>query len=163
MNKVFSFVLLVILSFFFILLQTTLLSPIHFGIYCPDLNLILIVIIALLCGLKEGTILAIGNGYMMDVLSGNLLGINTLSRLSTFAIVHSLTDNVYINRIPSLALAFFFSTFFSWGFMWVVIKINPGTSFGFSLLDILKQGMVNTFLGVPLFFIIKKYYERVQK
>jgi hypothetical protein len=30
-------------------------------------------------------------------------------------------------------------------------------------LDILKQGFVNTMLGIPLFFIIKKYYERVQK
>jgi rod shape-determining protein MreD len=163
MNKIFSYVFLVILSIFGILLQTTLLSPIHFGIYSPDLNLILIVIIALLCGLKEGTILTIGNGYIMDVLSGNLLGVNTLSRLSVFAIVHSITDNVYINRTPSLALAFFFSTVFSWGFMWVVIKINPSAFFGFSLLDILKQGFVNTMLGIPLFFIIKKYYERVQK
>ena len=161
MNKIFAFIFLVILSALFILLQTTLLSPIHFGIYSPDLNLILIVIIALLCGLKEGTLLAIGNGYMMDVLSGNLLGVNTLSRLSVFAIVHSITDNVFINRVPSLVLAFFFSTLFSWGFMWVVININPGSPFGYSLIDILKQGIVNTFLGIPLFFFVKKYYERI--
>ena len=161
MSKIFSFVFLVTLSVLLILLQTTLLSPIHFGIYSPDLNLILIVIIALLCGLKEGTILAIGNGYMMDVLSGNLLGVNTLSRLSVFAIVHSITDNVFINRVPSLVLAFYFSTLLSWGFVWVVVNINPGSSFGYSLIDILKQGIVNTFLGIPLFFIVKKYYERI--
>ena len=161
MSKIFSFVFLVTLSVLLILLQTTLLSPIHFGIYSPDLNLILIVIIALLCGLKEGTILAIGNGYMMDVLSGNLLGVNTLSRLSVFAIVHSITDNVFINRVPSLVLAFYFSTLLSWGFVWVVVNINPGSSFGYSLVDILKQGIVNTFLGIPLFFIVKKYYERI--
>jgi rod shape-determining protein MreD len=163
MNKAASITLLVILSLVFLVFQSTLLSPKNLGIYSPDLNLILIIIISLLSGFKGGSILALGNGYFLDVLSGNLLGVNTISRLSVYALIRSTSENIYYNRIAVISLVIFLSTIVLWCFTWVVVKINSEIQFNISLHEILKQGSVNTVVGLPLYFLIKKLYERVQK
>jgi len=163
MNKTFTIIFFVIISLILIFIQSTILSPRNLGYLSPDLNLILIIALALLSGFKGGTILAFGNGYMLDILSGNLLGVNTLSRLSVFAIIRSTANNVYYHRIPMLFLAIFAGTIFSWGFIWIVIKLNSNVEIHNSIGDILKNGLVNTIVGLPLFFIIKKFHERVQK
>ena len=163
MNRILSLSSLVVISIIFLVLQSTLLSPKNLGALSPDLNLIIIIILALLIGVKGGSVLALGNGYMLDVLSGNLIGVNTLSRLSVFAVIRGSKENVYYHRIPALSLAIFLSTILSWGFIWVVFKINPEIGFGISFKDIIKQGIVNTLVGLPLFLVIKTFHERVQK
>ena len=163
MNKTLIIIIFVIISLILVVLQSTILSPRDLGFLSPDLNLILIITLALLSGLKGGTILAFGNGYMLDILSGNFIGVNTLSRLSVFAIIRSTTDNVYYHRIPILFLAIFFSTIFSWAFIWIVFKFNSDVEIHNSFGEILKNGLVNVMVGLPLFLLIKKFYERVQK
>jgi len=163
MNKTFTIIFFIILSLILIVVQSTILSPKNLGFLSPDLNLILIIALALLTGFKGGTILAFGNGYMMDILSGNLMGVNTLSRLSIFAIIRSTNENVYYHRIPVLFLAIFLSTIFLWVFIWIVIKFNSDVEVHNSFSEIFKNGLVNTVVGIPLFFLIKKFYERVQK
>jgi uncharacterized membrane protein len=50
-----------------------------------------------------------------------------------------------------------------WGFIWAALKIRADFGFGVSLGDIMTQGMVNALVGLPVFWIIKKLYARLQK
>jgi len=163
MNNAIAAIFFISLSLLFIVLQSTLLAPIKIGSFSPDFNLILIIIIAMLSDVKGGSIFALGNGYLMDVLSGGLMGVNTLSRLSIYAAIRGTTNNVYYHQIPVLSVVIFLSTIFSWLFIWVVIKINSDIDFSVSLNVILKQGAINTIVGVPLYLMIKKIHERIQE
>ena len=163
MNNAITAIFFIALSLIFIVLQSTLLAPIKIGSFSPDFNLILIIIIAMLSDVKGGSIYALGNGYLMDVLSGGLFGVNILSRLSIYAAIRGTTHNVYYHQIPVLLVVLFLSTVFSWLFIWVVIKINSDIDFIVSLSVILKQGAINTIVGVPLYLLIKNIHERIQK
>jgi rod shape-determining protein MreD len=163
MNNAITAIFFIFLSLLFIVLQSTLLAPIKIGSFSPDFNLILIIIIAMLSDVKGGSIFALGNGYLMDVLSGGLMGVNTLSRLSIYAAIRGTTNNVYYHQIPVLLVVIFISTIFSWFFIWVVIKINSNIDFSVSLNVILKQGAINTLVGLPLYLVIKKIHERIQE
>lgn len=163
MTKAITTILFVSLSLLFIVLQSTLLAPIKLGSFSPDLNLILVISIAMLSDVKGGSILALGNGYLMDVLSGGLAGVHTLSRLSIYAAIQGTTNNLYYQRIPALSILIFLSTIFSWGFIWIVIKINSDIDFSISLNELLIQGAINTIIGLPIYLMIKKINERIQK
>jgi rod shape-determining protein MreD len=117
----------------------------------------------MLSDVKGGSIFALGNGYLMDVLSGGLIGVNALSRLSIYAAIRGTTNNIYYQQIPVLLIVIFLSTIFSWFFIWVVIKINSEIDLSVSLYVILKQGAINTLIGLPLYLMIKKIHERIQK
>jgi rod shape-determining protein MreD len=163
MNNTITAVFFTAISLLFIVLQSTLFAPIKIGSFSPDFNLILIIIIAMLSDVKGGSIFALGNGYLMDVLSGGLMGPNTLSRLSIYAAIRGTTNNVYYQRFPVVLIVIFLSTIFSWFFIWIVIKINSNIDFSVSLIVILKQGAINTIIGLPLYLMIKKIHERIQK
>ena len=98
MNKYLSIVFLVLVSIVFITIQTTLLSPKNLNYYYPDLNLILIVFLGIYSEIRGGFFLALGNGILMDVLSGNLPGTFTLSRLSAYLLVRSGSNHVYLKK-----------------------------------------------------------------
>lgn len=163
MNNTVTAIFFTSLSLLFIVLQSTLLAPIKIGSFSPDFNLILIIIIAMLSDVKGGSMFALGNGYLMDVLSGGLMGVNTLSRLSIYAAIRGTTSNVYYQQIPVVLIVIFLSTIFSWLFIWVVIKINSDIDFSVSLNVILRQGAINTLVGLPLYLVIKKIHERIQE
>jgi len=163
MNNAITAIFFISLSLLFIVLQSTLLAPIKIGSFSPDFNLILIIIIAMLSDVKGGSIFALGNGYLMDVLSGGLIGVNALSRLSIYAAIRGTTNNIYYQQIPVLLIVIFLSTIFSWFFIWVVIKTNSEIDLSVSLYVILKQGAINTLIGLPLYLMIKKIHERIQK
>ena len=163
MNNAITVIFFIFLSLLFIVIQSTLLAPIKIGSFSPDFNLILIIIIAMLSDVKGGSVFALGNGYLMDVLSGGLMGVNTLSRLSIYAAIRGTTNNVYYHQIPVLLVVLFLSTIFSWFFIWVVIKLNSDIDFSVSLNVILKQGAINTLVGVPIYLMIKKIHERIQE
>jgi len=162
MNRLLSVIFLILLSIVFMILQTTFLSPNHVGVFYPDLNLILIVFLSLFCELRGGAILAFGNAYMMDVLSGCLFGIHTLSRFAVFTVLNGFSDNLYSQSKFTQAVAIFFSTVFSWFFIWAVLKTRTDTGFGISIGLVMAQGVINTLLGLPIFWMIKKSYARVQ-
>jgi rod shape-determining protein MreD len=163
MNNAITSIFFISLSLLFIVLQSTLLAPIKIGSFSPDFNLILIIIIAMLSDVKGGSVFALGNGYLMDVLSGGLMGVNTLSRLSIYAAIRGTANNVYYKQIPVVLVVIFLSTIFSWFFIWVVFKINSDIDFIVSFNVILKQGAINTLIGLPLYLMIKKLHERIQE
>jgi rod shape-determining protein MreD len=163
MNKYLSIIFLVLLSVVFITLQTTLLSPKNLGYYYPDLNLILIVYLGIYFETKGGFFLALGNGYLMDVLSGNLPGTFTISRLSAYLLVRSGSSHYYLRKGIVQAFVIFCVTIFTWIFIITIIKIKEDSGFDINAKSLLIQGIVNALVGVPIFWMIQKINARFQK
>lgn len=163
MNKYLSIIFLILLSVIFITIQTTLLSPHNLNYYYPDLNLILIVFLGIFSEVRGGFLLTLGNGYMMDVLSGNLPGTFTLSRLSAYLLVRSGSNHVYLRKAIVQGLVIFLATIFTWIFILTIIKIKKDDSGDITVKYILIQGIVNALVGVPIFWIIHKINARFQK
>jgi rod shape-determining protein MreD len=161
MNKVISAALFILLSIVFIILQSTLFSPRNLGVFHPDLNLIWIIFLSLFSEVRGSAIIALGNGYMMDVLSGHMFGIYTLSRLSVFAILKGFSMNVYSQSGVIQGVAIFLGTLFAWGFIWAVLEIKSNLNFGISFLEVFVQSVVNTIVGIPLFWVIKRVNAKI--
>jgi rod shape-determining protein MreD len=160
MNRVYDILLFAFLSFIFIILQSTFFSPKNLGVFYPDLNLILVVFLGLFSEARGSAIIALMNGFMMDVLSGNVIGLYSLSRFSLYLILRGLSTHIYAQSKFTQANVLFFSTLFSWGFIWIGLKIR--TDFRVTFGDIVAQSFVNTLTGIPLFWVIHKLYARVQ-
>lgn len=163
MNKYLSIIFIVLLSVIFITIQSTLLSPRNLGYYYPDLNLILIVFLAIFSEIRGGFFLALGNGYMMDVLSGNLPGTFTISRLSAYLLVRNGSNYVYLRKALVQGLVIFFATIFTWIFILTIITIKKDSSFDITAKSVLIQGIVNALVGIPIFWMIHKVNARFQK
>jgi rod shape-determining protein MreD len=142
----------------FIILQSTFFSPKCLGVFHPDLNLVLIIFLALFSDVKGSAIIAVGNGYLMDILSGYMVGTYTLSRLSLFAILQGFSVNVYSQSRVMQGFAIFWGTLFSWGFIWATFKVKSNFEFDVSFIDVVVQSVVNTLVGIPLFWMINKFY-----
>jgi len=163
MNKSISIILFVLISIIFITLQSTLLSPRNVGYVFPDLNLILIVFLAVYSEVRGSFLIATGNGYMMDVLSGNLPGTFTISRLSAYLLVRTSSNHVYLKKWLIQGLVIFLATIFSWTFITAIFKIKQDTHFTLTLSEIMTQAVVNTIVGVPLFWVIVRLHAKLQK
>jgi rod shape-determining protein MreD len=162
MNRIASIIFLALLSFIFIILQTTLFAPNDFGLFYPDLSLIFIVFLALFSETRGGAIIALGNAYMTDVLSGYMFGIHTFSRLAVYTTLKGFSESVYSQTKLAQVIAIFFSTIFSWFFIWAVLKTKTDIGFDISLGGVMVQGVMNILIGFPVFWIIKKAYARIQ-
>lgn len=163
MNKTLSIILFTLISLLFITLQTTLLSPRKVGYAFPDLNLILIVFLGVYSEVRGSLVLATGNGYMMDVLSGNLPGTFTISRLSAYLLVRTSSNHVYLKKWLVQGLVIFLATIFSWTFIVAIFKIRQDTYFTLTLSEIMTQAVVNTIVGIPLFWLIARFHAKLQK
>jgi rod shape-determining protein MreD len=163
MNKTVTFVSLHLVSVLIITVQSTLLSPRNAGYLIPDLNLIFIVFLAVYSETRGSFLLAAGNGYLMDVLSGNLPGTFTISRLSAYILVRTSSNHVYLKKALVLGLVIFLSTIFTWTFILTIIRIKSDAGFQLSFGDIILQGLVNSVVGVPLFWAAGRIHARFQK
>lgn len=163
MNKTITVFLLILISIVLITLQSTVLSPRNTGYLFPDLNLIFIVFLAIYSELRGSFLIAAGNGYMMDVLSGNLPGTFTISRLSAYLLVRTGSNQVYLRRMITQGIVIFLATVFTWAFILSIITIKSGSGFQISFYEIMTQGLVNVVVGVPLFWVARKVHARFQK
>ena len=163
MNKTLTYVILILVSVILITVQSTLLSPGRGGYMIPDLNLIFIVFLAVYTETKGSFLLAAGNGYMMDVLSGNLPGTFTISRLSAYLLVRTSSNHVYLKKVLVQGLVIFLATIFTWTFIMTIIRIKSDAGFHLTFGEIVIQGLVNSVVGVPLFWAAGKVHARLQK
>ena len=129
----------------------------------PDLNLIFIVFLAVYTENKGSFLLAAGNGYMMDVLSGNLPGTFTISRLSAFLLVRTSSNHVYLRKVIVQGLVIFLTTIFTWTFIMTIIRIKSDAGFHLTFGEITIQGLVNSVVGVPLFWAAGRMHAGLQK
>lgn len=163
MNKALTFIILIILTFIINILDVTLPSPSTNNHYFPDLNLIFIIYISINRNLPFGILIVLLNGYIMDLMSGYMLGINTFSRLSLFIILRSSSDHFNFENIMPKLFALFFGTIYVWLFLWSIILLKSVNDLkvGFSM--ILHQAVINSLIGILIFQFSYRIYAEIQK
>jgi rod shape-determining protein MreD len=163
MSKTLTYISLILVSIVLITIQSTILSPRKGGFLFPDLNLIFIVFLAVYSEMRGSLLIAAGNGYMMDVLSGNLPGTFTISRLSAYLLIRTSSNHVYLKKILVLGLVIFITTIFTWTFIFTIIRIKSDAGFDLSFGNVITRGLINSVVGVPLFWAANRIYARFQK
>lgn len=101
------FVLLFLIGILFLTLQATLLTSFPIQRIRPDLLLILTLYLGLSYPLFPDGILAFLLGYLMDLFSGNSLGLYALSRPVVFFAAQLFKERFYLERYPSQSLLTF--------------------------------------------------------
>ena len=163
MNKAITFIVLVILSFVINIIDVTLSSPTSGNFYFPDLNLIFVIYISINRNLPFGILIVLLNGYMMDLMSGYMLGINMFSRLSLFIILRSSSDHFNFENIMPKVIALFFGTIYVWLFLWIIILLKSVDDLTIGLSMVLHQAVINTLIGILIFQFSYRLNAEIQK
>ncbi len=163
MNKLLTVLLLTILSFVLLVLQTTILSPESGSYLYPDLNLIFIILLAMRKDIPAAVFIVILNGYLMDAMSGYTLGVHTFSRLITYLIIRNSAGKVDYENISLQFLAFFAGTVLTWLFVWLIFKTKFSYEPIITLEVIINQATINCIVGVFLTYLTDYSYAKLQK
>ena len=144
-----------ILGILFLIVQTTWLtfSPIRW--IRPDIVLILTLYLGLSYPPISGGILAFFMGYLMDLFSGNVLGLYSLSRPLIFYIAQIFKGRFYLERFLSQFLFVFFSALVE-GFLLLILFTGlnpspPGNLYPLLFTVLLPQSL-STGLITPILF-----------
>lgn len=100
--------LLLFFGILFLTLQSTLLRVLPIQRIRPDIVLVFTFYLGLACPPISGGILAFFLGYLMDLFSGNTLGLYTFSRPLIFYVAHFFRNRFYLEGFPFQFLFVFF-------------------------------------------------------
>ena len=156
----FSFFFYLFCSFLFIIIQTSVIPTSSLGKFTPDLNLILIICLAVRTEIPYLFTLAMLNGFLMDVFSTGAWGLHTLTRFAVFLALRASMHNLNYDRNNPffLSLAFFIGTLFMHLLLMVVLllKRDSGQAAFLSFELALYQAIINTVIGVPMIILLRK-------
>jgi len=143
------------LGILFLTLQTTLLMSLPIHRIRPDIVLILTLYLGLSYPPISGGILAFFMGYLMDLFSGNVLGLYSLSRPLIFYIAQIFKDRFYLEGLLSQFLFVFLSAMAE-GFLLLILLtgLNPsplGNLYPLLFTVLLPQSL-STGLITPILF-----------
>jgi rod shape-determining protein MreD len=142
-------------------LQSTVFSPARLGAFSPDLNLILLAYMALYTQSRAEGAIAVSSGFLMDALSGFPFGVYTLSRANIFVLVRVFSESLYSKNRVVEAAVLFLSTIYSWSFIWTAFIISGKHLGSPGIGSHVLQGVINTLVGLPLFWAIGKFHARL--
>jgi len=127
------------------------------GIY-PNLILLTILSISILKGWKNSLIWIILGGLFIDFYSlHNYLGVSVIMILIVAYLAYFLSQNIFKKTtISSVFLVFLIAVFFSKLFLIIFYRIfDISSDFGF--LEFIIEIFYNVMVGLPIFYLIKKY------
>lgn len=163
MNRYLVISSLIVISFVLLLVQTTVLSPDSGTHLYPDLNLILIVLLAIRKDVPGALLIVILNGYLMDAMSGYTLGVHTFSRLITYLIIKNSAGKVNYEHISLQFIVFFAGTIMAWLFVWLIFKVKFSYDPVITLEVIINQATINCIVGVVTNYLVNSFYAKLQK
>ena len=163
MNKSVTFIVLLIVSILINILQATIFAPSTGQYFSPDLNLIFIIFIAVSKDLRFGLVLAILNGFLLDVMSGYMLGINTLSRLSLYLILRRSSNHFDYESYTPVFISLFLGTLYVWAFILFILLLKSVSDLKLNTNIIIYQAIINSAVGIFLFHIRNKIYATIQE
>lgn len=163
MNKYFHFLLYILISILIIITQTAVTSPKLLGLFSPDLNLILIIYIALNPRIRGGFILVVINGLLMDFFSGNTTGLYTFTRIIVYIVLRNSVTKFKFKELVPQAIAIFITTFFFWSLIFIILEIKAVQNFRISLNLVIHQATINTLVGIFIVLILRNFDARFQK
>ena len=148
------------LGILFLTLQTTLLRSLPVQRIRPDIVLILTLYLGLSYPLISGGILAFFMGYLMDLFSGNVLGLYTFSRPLIFYIAQLFKGRFYLEGILSQFLFVFLSALVEGLLILVLLNgLNPnplGNLYPMLFTVLLPQSFFTGLITPILFFLLNK-------
>jgi rod shape-determining protein MreD len=154
------FVLTFVAGVLLLTLQTTFLtfSPVHK--IRPDLVMILILYLGFSYPMILGGTLAFSLGYLVDLFSGNSLGLYTLTRTVVFVVAQLFKDRFYWQGF-SFQLLFVFTLVLIEGLftLFLLVGLNPNplyTLYPTSILYLLPQSLLTALMSPILFFLFQK-------
>ena len=154
------FFLLLLAGILLLIVQTTWLPLFPIQRMWPDLLLIFTLYLAFLFPPFLGGILAFLMGYLMDLFSGNTLGLYAFSRTLVFFATQFLKERFYLEGFSFQFLFAFAFSFVEGGLLLVLINGPDPASFEnllISLLTFLLPRSLCTALAAPfLFFLFQK-------
>ena len=163
MNNNVTFVVLIFVSIIINILQATVFSPSAGRYFFPNLNLILIIFISISKDLRFGIFLVILNGFLLDVMSGYMLGINTFSRLSLYIILKRSSSHFDYESYTPVFLSLLLGTIYVWLFIWVILALKSVSDLKIIKNVIIYQAIINSLAGIVFFHIRNRVYATVQK
>ena len=156
----FSFFLYLFLSFLLIITQTSVIPTTSLGKFTPDLNLIIIICLAVRTEIPYPFTLAVLNGFLMDIFSVGAWGLHTITRFAVFLVLRVSLHNINYDRNHPflLSLAFFTGTLLMHLLLLALLlfKQDSGQVAFLSLELALYQAIINTVVGVPMMMLLRK-------
>ncbi|HWQ76087.1 MAG TPA: rod shape-determining protein MreD [Syntrophomonas sp.] len=147
------YILLVLLPFLSVFLQTTIFADISIRGVVPDLVLVFVIFYALLNGANKGVVYGLLCGLLEDLYTGRFIGMNAVSKAATAYIIGKFRRRVFtenlgvgifcviigsmINALINLILAFVYFTVFN-------ISLHL-------LINVCYQILYNVLLATPLY------------
>ena len=156
----FSFLFYLFCSFLFIVIQTSVISTSSLGKFTPDLNLILIICLAIRTEIPYLFTLAMLNGFLMDVFSAGALGLYTVTRFTVFLTLRVSMHNLNYNSRNSLLLllALFTGTLLMHLLLLILLLLrqDSGQVAFLSFELAFYQAIINTVVGIPIIMLLRK-------
>ncbi len=143
----------------FSIIQPTWLSGIEIVGVKPNLFLIYIILICSFCGRTEGTAIGLIFGFVLDMLTGRLWGLNALLGMLLGFCVSYFYKNVlrHSNVLISMLFVLFSSLFYEIIYYFIAYLTVDNVSFGAMLVKIiLPECVYNLVFAVPIYWLIKK-------
>lgn len=154
-----------LLGILFLTLQTTVLSYLPIRRIRPDIVLVLILHWGLTVPPVSGGLHTLFLGYLMDLFSGNSLGLFTFTRPLLFYLAHLFKGRLYLESLPSQSLfAFVFALFEGFLILTLLSALNPGplgNLYPLVFASYLPQSFVTGMITPVLFFLLQKIFLRL--
>jgi rod shape-determining protein MreD len=151
-----------LLGILFLTLQTTLLSYLPIQRIRPDIVLVLILYWGLTFPPVSGGIHSLFLGYLMDLFSGNSLGLFTFTRPLLFYLAQLFKGRLYLESLPSQSLFVFVFALFEGLLIFILLSaLNPaplGNLYPLFFTFFLPQSFLTGMITPFLFLLLQKIF-----
>lgn len=144
-----------------LILQSTLFTHLAIAGVKPDLILIFVVLYAFLNGPREGAVIGIIGGLVQDLLFGQYIGLNAITKLTVGFLFGYLERKIYKENLLIPMLVVFAATIANESILYFFrssVSVLPGFLESLERI-ILVMGFYNSFLTI---FIYRKFYKSSQ-
>ncbi len=153
-----KFLIQIIIIIALIIIQSSLYPYLQVYNAFPNLILILVLIIAISKGYKQGLIWIILGGFLLDVYSyHNLIGISILALLLIAYLASKLAQNIFKKTSIYALISIGIGASLTYQILLSSILLITGIEFQFSFAQIFFQVIYNLIILIPFFYLIKKF------
>jgi len=145
-----------------LILQSTLFSRLTVAGVKPDLILIFVIFYALLHGSREGALVGLMGGLLQDLLFGQNIGINALSKIVVGYLFGTLEKKIYKENLLIPMVVVFLGTFLNETILYLLrMADGPVLNFFTSVKTVIFSVALFNSCLVP--FVYGKFYKSSQK
>jgi rod shape-determining protein MreD len=148
-------IFLLLLGFFIIIFQTSLLR--YLGPFKPNLILILVIYVGIFYEYKRGAIISFILGYLVDIFSGNIAGLNTFINLTIFNLIVLMKEKIiFESSILEILLIIIMSLYNRAVTVLVLQILSPSQNLYPYINNLIPRILSNAIIGYLLLSLLKK-------